>query len=363
VANAGSDNVWVRLGNGDGSFATYTRYPAGDTLYSVAIGDFNGDGKQDLATANFFSDDVSVLIGNGDGSFIAQTRYSAGEGPRSVAIGDFNGDGRQDLATANWRSDDVSVLLGNGDGSFATETRYQAGNVPTSVAIGDFDNDGRQDLAVTNGYVYEISVLLGNGDGSFAMRASYPAGDGPHSIAIGDFDNDGGQDLAVANYRSHDVPVLLNHMIFEIDINPGVFPNTINTRLNYVVSVALLGSEVFDVADVDVTSLRFGPDEASPAHDLTDTWTYTAHLQDVNFDGFMDLIMHFPMQDTGIACGDESATLTGNMLSGKPIEGTDSIRTVGCGGRRNVQSIFERQQLLPSRKTDRPVDFSSEEEE
>jgi hypothetical protein len=70
---------------------------------------------------------------------------------------------------------------------------------------------------------------------------------------------------------------------------------------------------------------------------------------------------HFPMQDTGIVCGDESATLNGSLLSGHPTEGTDSIRTVGCGHRRDTRSFFERQQFLSSRKTDSPVHFSSEE--
>jgi hypothetical protein len=147
----------------------------------------------------------------------------------------------------------------------------------------------------------------------------------------------------------------------EIDINPGFFPNIINTRMNFVISVALLGSENFDVADIDVTTLRFGPGEASPAHDLTDLFTYNNHLQDVNLDGFMDLMTHFPMQDTGIACGDESATLTGSLLSGYPIEGTDSVRTVGCGQRKDTPSIFERQPLLSSRETDPPVDLSIKE--
>ena len=93
---------------------------AGNTPQSVAVGDFNGDGSQDLATANAGSANVSVLLGNGAGGFAPPTSFNAGAQPRSVAVGDFNGDGMLDLVAANENSANVSVLLGNGLGGFAT---------------------------------------------------------------------------------------------------------------------------------------------------------------------------------------------------------------------------------------------------
>ena len=96
------------------------------------------------------------------------------------------------------------------------------------------------------------------------------------------------------------------------------------------VSVVILGSATFDVTDIDVTTLAFGPSGAAPAHDLTDPDTYADHLEDVNDDGFTDLVSHYPQKQTGIACGDTDATLSGNMLDGQPIEGTDTVRTVPC---------------------------------
>jgi len=80
----------------------------------VAVGDFNGDGKSDLAVANAYSNNVSVLLGTGTGSFGPATDSTVGSGPRSVAVGDFNGDGKSDLAVANANSSNVSVLLGTG---------------------------------------------------------------------------------------------------------------------------------------------------------------------------------------------------------------------------------------------------------
>src|SRR5207245_5977544 len=103
--------------------------------------DFNGDGRPDLAVANFSSEDSSVLLGRGDGTFDDQTRFAAGVHPRSVAVGDFNGDGRPDLAVANFSSEDISVLLGGGDGTFGAQVRVAAGGSRESVAVAALSGD------------------------------------------------------------------------------------------------------------------------------------------------------------------------------------------------------------------------------
>ncbi len=122
-----------------------------------------------------------------------------------------------------------------------------------------------------------------------------------------------------------------------IDIKPENRTNPVNPRSHGVTPVALLGTEDFDVTTVDVTTLRFGPDEAAPAHDLTDGWPYNDPLRDVNCDGFVDLLVHFKTQETGILCGDTEATLTGTLQDGSAVEGTDSIRTVGCSYKARAQ--------------------------
>lgn len=119
----------------------------------------------------------------------------------------------------------------------------------------------------------------------------------------------------------------------DIDIKPGSFPNSINTKSMGVVPVAILGSAEFDVTQVDVTTLAFGPNGAAPSHDLTDPDTYADHLEDVNEDGFLDLVSHYAQKETGITCVDTEATLSGNLLpafGGTPIEGTDSVNPKGC---------------------------------
>ena len=210
VANLNGGTVSILLGQGSGAFAAQATYPTGTNPVAIAIGDFNGDGKLDLAVANQNNATVSILLGQGDGTFAAQTTYSTGFNPQSVAIGDFNGDGKLDLAVANFNSNTVSILLGRGDGTFAAQTTYPTGTNPIAIAIGDFNGDGKLDLAVPNFNSNTVSILLGQGDGTFAAQTTYPtAGSQPISIAIGDFNGDGKLDLAVANQNGNTVSILL----------------------------------------------------------------------------------------------------------------------------------------------------------
>ncbi|GCE61347.1 endo-1,3-1,4-beta-glycanase ExsH [Microcystis aeruginosa NIES-4285] len=123
------------LGTGTGSFGPATNFSAGSRPFSVTVGDFNGDGKSDLAVANTFGYNVSVLLGTGTGSFGTATNFTVGSGPRSVTVGDFNGDGKSDLATANSYGNNVSVLL-NADPT-ATVTITDVSQPAISLSIND----------------------------------------------------------------------------------------------------------------------------------------------------------------------------------------------------------------------------------
>ncbi|MBK8465529.1 MAG: VCBS repeat-containing protein [Chloracidobacterium sp.] len=209
TANDNANNVSVLLGNGAGSFSSATNFSAGSTPYSVAVGDFNGDGKQDIAVANLASNNVSVFLGNGAGSFSTATNFAAGPNPTTVAVGNFNGDGYQDLAVSHLGSTSVSVLLGTGAGTFGTLTNFSIGVTSYSLVLGDFNNDGKQDIATANRNAGTVSVLLGNGAGGFGAASSLTVGIEPASITVGDFNGDGNQDIATANDFSNDVSVLL----------------------------------------------------------------------------------------------------------------------------------------------------------
>src|SRR5262249_23532348 len=97
-------------------------------------------------------------------NFVATGTFGAGTNPVSVAVGDFNGDGKPDLVVANGGTANVSVLLGNGDGTFQSATSFGGLSGPASVAVGDFNGDGKGDLAVANSGTTNASVLLGNGN-------------------------------------------------------------------------------------------------------------------------------------------------------------------------------------------------------
>ena len=211
VSNGFGSNVTVLLGNGSGGFTAATEQSICGGLYAypigIAVGDFNGDGKQDLAVTNEGGSNVSVLLGNGLGGFTqaSGSPIAVGSDPWNIAVGDFNGDGSQDLAVANYLDSTVTVLLGNGSGGFTQATGSLVREWPrraTWVVAGDVNGDGIQDLATANNNVNKVPWLLGNGSGGFTQAPGSPfaAGFYPWSLVAGDFNGDGVPDLAVAEF-------------------------------------------------------------------------------------------------------------------------------------------------------------------
>jgi FG-GAP-like repeat len=193
-----------------GTFLAAPSYATGNSPIAVAVADFNGDGRPDLAVANNRDGTVSVLLANADGTFQAAHNYGAGTAPKSVVAGDFNGDGRMDLAVANAMTNNVSILIGNGNGTFQAAVNYAAGSAPQAVVSADFNGDGKLDLAVANqslGAGPKVSVLLGNGDGTFRPLVGYKA-ENPLSLAVGDMNADGLLDLVVGNNGGGSIQVL-----------------------------------------------------------------------------------------------------------------------------------------------------------
>src|ERR1039457_4590669 len=153
-------------------------FAMGLTPVFVTEGDFNGDGKPDLTIANQNDNTVTVLLGNGTGGFTAApgSPIRVGYVPQSVAIGDFNRDGKPDLVVTNADNNNVTVLLGNGTGGFtaAPGSPFPTGIWPSAVAVGDFNGDGKLDLAIANTNSNNLTVLLGNGAGGFTAATGSP---------------------------------------------------------------------------------------------------------------------------------------------------------------------------------------------
>ena len=218
----GASAAGPRISDGAGIFFNPAIYSSGGVYaLSVAVGDFNGDGKADLAVANQCplnncdAGDVTVLLGNGDGTFQAGQSYpTGGYEAFAIAVADVDKDGKTDLIVANGCQSSsqctngvVGVLLGNGDGTFQSAQSFSSGGVvASSVAIADLNKDGRADLVVTNQCLDStcasggVSVLLGNGNGTFQTAQPYPSGGiTAVSVTVGNFNGDKKLDLVVAN--------------------------------------------------------------------------------------------------------------------------------------------------------------------
>jgi hypothetical protein len=191
------------------SFQGAVAYNTGADIAALAVGDFNGDGIPDIVTASpRFQNSVNLLLGNGDGTFQAPRSVPTNEIARGIAVGDFTGTGKLDVAIAGVQ--DVVVLLGNGDGTFQNPVHYYAGST-SSIAVGDLRHNGILDLVVTNRTPGLVGVFLGRGDGTFDNVRFFSAGQDANVVAVGDFNEDGKADLVVANTFTNQVNVLLGN--------------------------------------------------------------------------------------------------------------------------------------------------------
>ncbi len=216
----GSNDIAILLGNGNGTFAApvLASVPGSDiTIEQIVVADFNGDGIPDLAViAAADNSVVDILLGNGDGTFTAEATNPPISGiPLNFATGDFNGDGKTDLAVTE-NAGTIAILLGNGDGTFAAagSVNSASGGSPSPIAVADFNGDGKVDIAVTAGAyaLNSVSILTGNGDGTFNSPFSVPSTTSTSVtwIQVADFNQDSAADVVLADSIGN-VTVFLNN--------------------------------------------------------------------------------------------------------------------------------------------------------
>lgn len=216
TADAQSGSVSVLNNAGSGTFASSVQHAVGNSPLTIATGDVNGDGSPDLVTANG-SGTVSVLISDGDGGFAPSVAFPVAEGfqsPYAVALGDANGDGHLDIATANnnIQNESISFLLGDGTGDFATGVVHPVGpepfNSPQGIVMADVTGDDQADIVTANLGTNSLSLLVGDGEGGFAAPVALTADSGPVAVAVGDVNGDGHPDIVSLNHPAQTVSML-----------------------------------------------------------------------------------------------------------------------------------------------------------
>ncbi len=219
VANFYGESISIYRGNGDGTFQGPVDYAATGFVNRATLGDLNGDGQPDIVVDSRSglggtegTDGINVFLGNPDGTFQARkSQFSAGGDPYAVAVGNFNGDTRQDVATVAFFSGTLNVLPGNGDGTLQPAlSRSGDGSEPNYLAVGDFNSDGKLDAVAAHNNANYLSVFPGNGDGSFQSPVRYNLGAAQDFVGVADFNNDGLPDLVASVGSANNIAVLLN---------------------------------------------------------------------------------------------------------------------------------------------------------
>ena len=224
-------------------FASSQSYPVGTNPSGIAIGDFNGDGKPDIAVVNSGSNNVSILLGNGDGTFQAAKNFDVGNSMTSIAVGDFNGDGKLDVVVflpGNFSvpiTGEIRILMGNGDGTLQAPKVTTLTVSAAAISAGDFNSDKKWDLIVFNidssTEAVTLEILIGKGDGTFESPQTIPSQAQGANFAVADFNKDGKIDLAIV--VSGGVQVLLGkgdgtfHISGTVTVETGFIATTILT--------------------------------------------------------------------------------------------------------------------------------------
>ena len=268
VGNGGSNNVTILLGNGAGGFseATGSPFPAGNSPNDIALGDVNGDRNLDLAIANHDAKYVTVLLGNGRGQFSpassSPVTVNSRPHPHGIAFGNFNADRNLDFVIDDWGNNRVTVLFGDGKGNFASPgISFAVGQMPYQrVRVADLNNDQVDDIITTNTEGGNVSVLLGDGKGGFAQATESPvqANPRPFGVAIGDVNADGKPDLAIVNFSGHGTDTSKDAITILLGNGDGTFkpaPGSPFKSGGSPVSVAIGDVNGDDVMDVAAANM------------------------------------------------------------------------------------------------------------
>ncbi len=198
VAAVGAGKLLLLLNSGDGGFVATQPIVAIGYRSTLAVGDINGDGHLDLIATDPDETALNVVLGNGDGTLRPAVLTPTVENPLQVLLADINGDGKLDLILSTGGLGGVSAMLGRGDGTFLTPSVYSVSSI-TRLAVADLNGDGALDLVAADGNSGDTSVLLNDGRGTFGPEQRFPVGRAANDLAVTDLDGDGHLDVIIAN--------------------------------------------------------------------------------------------------------------------------------------------------------------------
>ena len=220
VVNYGTNTIGILLGHGNGSFQNQTTYfTAYDSIpYALAVADLNHDNQFDIAVANSGTNNIGIFIGQGNGTFASQQTYTTlpKSNPTSIAVADVNHDNQIDIIVSNNGTGTIGIFLGHGNGTFQAQKTYSVGDNshPQYLTVGDLNRDNALDIIVVDSQNDRVHVLPGNGNGSFASITTYDSVSRSHpvGVVVADFDNNNQSDVAVVNYGTNSILLLGGYM-------------------------------------------------------------------------------------------------------------------------------------------------------
>lgn len=211
IGSTYSDNVNIQFGDPVSFFNTQMNYSVSEGVRGMAVPDLNGDGWDDIVTANRAGNNISILLNDGTGSFEPAIEIDSGfQGETSIAATDLNADGYTDLLVATYEDSHVVSLLNDGTGNMTVASSAMVGSQPWMIAIGDINGDGYADAITANRNTNDVSVVFSDGSGGLELDRHYSVNEFPVAVDLGDIDGDGDLDFISSNVLGGDYTLMEN---------------------------------------------------------------------------------------------------------------------------------------------------------